>query len=70
MAPTTKPSGAPFRVLTFNNAPERAFKLVGRVVADIKANEVLLLDHVGNCASLEEVSSNVDRLRPDILVCG
>ena len=63
-----KPDGTPFKLLTVNTAPERAFRLVGRVANDLKASDTLLLEHVGNAASIEEVKGRVEELRPDLLV--
>lgn len=37
----------PFRLVTVNNNPERAQRLIGRVVADLK--DRYAIDYVGNC---------------------
>ncbi|KAL9058738.1 MAG: hypothetical protein Q9162_001606 [Coniocarpon cinnabarinum] len=68
MAPLTTPTGQPFRLLTVNKAPERAFRLVGKVANDLQDGGVVLLEHVGNAASLEEVESKLRELRPDVLM--
>ena len=43
---TQGPKG-PYRLVTVNNAPDRAKRLVGRVVEDLK--DVYTIDYVGNC---------------------
>ena len=70
MSAISKPGAQPFRVLTVNKVPERAYRLVGRIVNDLQRDNKLLLEHVGNCASIDEVSFKVESLHPDILVCG
>ena len=44
----TLPKG-PYRLVTVNSAPERAKRLIGRVVEDLK--DRYTIDYVGNCAS-------------------
>lgn len=39
----------PFRLVTVNNAPERAKRLIGQVVEDLK--DRYTIDYVGNCTS-------------------
>lgn len=39
----------PYRLVTVNNAPERAKRLIGRVVEDLK--DRYQIDYVGNCIS-------------------
>ena len=68
MPPIAKQNGEPYRLMTVNKVPERAFRLVGRVAAELKSSDQLLLEHVGNAATLEEVEGKVQELRPDILV--
>lgn len=43
------PSG-PYRLVTVNTAPDRAKRLIGRVVEDVKDTYTLV--HVGNAASM------------------
>lgn len=43
-----KPKG-PFRLVTVNNVPERAKRLIGRMVEDLK--DRYTIDYVGNCIS-------------------
>ena len=68
MSPITKPNYEPFRLLSVNKAPERAFRLVGRVATDLEDSGAFLLEHIGNCATIEEVDIKVRDFRPDILV--
>jgi hypothetical protein len=72
----------PYRLVTVNTAPERAKKLIGRVVENLK--ERYTIQHIANCEStykavlyptlskssleIEEVRPTVESLRPDILV--
>lgn len=42
----SSPQG-PFRLVTVNNNPERAQRLIGKVVADLK--DKYTIDYVGNC---------------------
>jgi hypothetical protein len=48
LANMSVPKG-PFRLVTVNTAPERAKKLIGRVVEDLK--ESYTIQHIANCAS-------------------
>ncbi|KAL6860751.1 hypothetical protein ACO1O0_004785 [Amphichorda felina] len=57
----------PFRLVTVNNVPERAKRLIGRMVEELK--DRYTIDYVGNCTSKEEVEPKVRELRPDILFC-
>lgn len=72
----------PFKLVTVNNVPERAKRLIGRVVDELK--DQYTIEHVANCASRppgtpptwliltcagkEEVVPTVTRIQPDILV--
>ncbi|KAM7204510.1 hypothetical protein V8F33_001474 [Rhypophila sp. PSN 637] len=58
------PSG-PYRLVTVNTAPERAKKLIGRVVEDVK--ETYTLHHVANASTIEQVRNTVEENRPDLL---
>jgi hypothetical protein len=48
MADTNKPLG-PFKLVTVNKAPERAKRLIGRVVEDVKADYTII--HAANAES-------------------
>lgn len=61
----TKPLG-PFKLVTVNNAPERAKRLVGRVVENVK--DKYTIDYVANAESPEQVREVVTREKPDVLV--
>lgn len=39
----------PYRLVTVNNAPERAKRLIGRVVNDLK--DQYIIEYVANCIS-------------------
>ena len=62
----SQPSG-PYRLVTVNNAPERAKRLIGRVVESLKDRYTII--HVANCDSLDLVESTVKEYQPDVLVC-
>ncbi|KAK3488181.1 uncharacterized protein B0T23DRAFT_224065 [Neurospora hispaniola] len=59
-------SPGPYKLVTVNTAPDRAKRLIGRVVEDVKDKYTII--HVGNAASIEEVKSVVEEHRPNILV--
>lgn len=61
-----KPPKGPFRLVTVNTAPERAKRLVGRVV-DILADRYTI-EHVDNCASIDVVKETFERVKPDMMV--
>ncbi|KAF4979176.1 hypothetical protein FZEAL_4549 [Fusarium zealandicum] len=63
---SSSPAG-PYRLVTVNNAPERAKRLIGRVVEDLK--DRYTIEYVANCESKEEVEPTVTKLKPDILFC-
>jgi hypothetical protein len=62
---TSKPLG-PFRLVTVNTAPERAKRLIGRLVEDVKDKYTII--HAGNAQSMEEVRGIVEKEKPDLLV--
>ncbi|KAK4099637.1 hypothetical protein N658DRAFT_517151 [Parathielavia hyrcaniae] len=62
MTPTAP---GPFRLVTVNTAPERANKLIGRVVDDVKEQYTII--HAGNAASLDEVRKTVEAAQPNLL---
>ncbi|KFX94852.1 hypothetical protein O988_03367 [Pseudogymnoascus sp. VKM F-3808] len=66
MAEASKPLG-PYKLVTVNTAPERAKRLVGRVVEDVK-NEYTII-HAGNAESIDEVKALVEKIQPDVLFC-
>jgi hypothetical protein len=55
----------PFRLVTVNNAPERAKRLIGRVAENLKDRYTII--HVDNCASIDEVEAKVTEHKPDVL---
>ncbi|KAH8898857.1 hypothetical protein GQ53DRAFT_742033 [Thozetella sp. PMI_491] len=62
----TNPKG-PYRLVTVNNAPERAKLLIGRVTNELK--DQYTIDYVGNCTSKDEIESKVRELQPNVLFC-
>ncbi|THV91687.1 hypothetical protein D6D26_08818 [Aureobasidium pullulans] len=61
---TTKPLG-PFKLVTVNTAPERAYRLIGRVVENVKDKYTIV--HAGNADSQEQVREVVTKEQPDVL---
>ena len=61
MAPT-----GPFKLVTVNTAPDRAKRLIGRVVEDVKEQYTII--HAANAASIDEVRKTVEEAQPDVLV--
>ncbi|EAQ87944.1 hypothetical protein CHGG_04563 [Chaetomium globosum CBS 148.51] len=59
------PPTGPFKLVTVNTAPDRARRLIGRVVADVK--EQYTITHAANAASIDEVRKTVEEAQPDVL---
>ncbi|CCF38624.1 hypothetical protein CH063_09670 [Colletotrichum higginsianum] len=57
----------PYKLVTVNTAPERAKRLVGRVVEELKDSYTIV--HVANCEKIEEVEGKVKEHQPDVLFC-
>ncbi|KAF3402780.1 hypothetical protein DPV78_004190 [Talaromyces pinophilus] len=62
----TQPKG-PYRLVTVNTAPERAKRLIGRMVEALKDRYTII--HVDNCETIEEVEPKVTEHQPDVLFC-
>ncbi|KAK4462809.1 hypothetical protein QBC42DRAFT_224219 [Cladorrhinum samala] len=60
----SQPKG-PFRLVTVNTAPERAKRLIGRVVEDVKDKYTII--HAGNADDIEQVKATVEEAKPDLL---
>ncbi|KAH6631946.1 hypothetical protein F5144DRAFT_236407 [Chaetomium tenue] len=58
------PTG-PFKLVTVNTAPDRARRLIGRVVADVREEYTIM--HAANAASIDEVRKTVEEAQPDVL---
>ncbi|KAK2768315.1 hypothetical protein FQN54_000168 [Arachnomyces sp. PD_36] len=63
---TEGPKGS-FKLVTVNTAPERAFRLIGRVIEALKERYTIM--HVANCDEISEVESKVKEFQPDVLCC-
>ncbi|CAI4213863.1 unnamed protein product [Parascedosporium putredinis] len=57
----------PFRLVTVNTAPERAKKLIGRLIEALK--EDYDIEHVDNCENIDEVVPKVTQHKPNVLFC-
>ncbi|EMC96214.1 hypothetical protein BAUCODRAFT_467052 [Baudoinia panamericana UAMH 10762] len=55
----------PYKLVTVNNAPERAYRLVGRIVEDVKDKYTII--HAGNAESPEAAKSVFEQIKPDIV---
>ncbi|KAL4999269.1 hypothetical protein BDV10DRAFT_165075 [Aspergillus recurvatus] len=60
----SSPKG-PFTLVTVNTAPERAKRLIGRMVEALKDRYTII--HVDNCETIEDVAPKVTQHQPDIL---
>ncbi|KXS96247.1 hypothetical protein AC578_5480 [Pseudocercospora eumusae] len=65
MASAEAPRG-PYKLVTVNTAPDRAKRLIGRVVTALK--DRYEIKHVGNCERIEEVETAVTEQQPELLV--
>ncbi|OAA66931.1 Fumarylacetoacetase protein [Niveomyces insectorum RCEF 264] len=54
-------------LLTVNTAPERAKRLIGRVVERLQDRYTII--HVDNCERIDEVENKVQTYKPDLLFC-
>ncbi|KAL4884396.1 hypothetical protein BJY04DRAFT_7665 [Aspergillus karnatakaensis] len=55
----------PFTLVTVNTAPERAKRLIGRLVEALKDQYTIV--HVDNCENIEQVAPKVTEHQPDVL---
>ncbi|KAK9382806.1 uncharacterized protein V2V93DRAFT_366022 [Kockiozyma suomiensis] len=60
-------STAPLLLVTVNNAPERARRLIPRVLANISGRYSIV--HAANIATLSDVRAVVEAVQPDLLCC-
>ncbi|KIX03327.1 uncharacterized protein Z518_06879 [Rhinocladiella mackenziei CBS 650.93] len=58
------PNG-PYKLVTVNTAPERAERLIGRVIEDLK--DQYTIQHMTN--SIDAVEGTVKEIQPDLLFC-
>ncbi|GAB1319055.1 Alpha beta fold family protein [Madurella fahalii] len=58
------PAG-PLKLVTVNTAPERAKRLIGRVVEDVKDRYTII--HAANAPSIDEVKKTVEEAQPNVL---
>ncbi|KAG4259052.1 hypothetical protein FPRO03_13274 [Fusarium proliferatum] len=56
----------PFRLVTVNTAPERAKRLIGRLITELQDDYEII--HVDNCSSIDEVVPKVTEHKPNVLV--
>ncbi|KAL2680378.1 hypothetical protein Neosp_007976 [[Neocosmospora] mangrovei] len=57
----------PFRLVTVNTAPERAKRLIGRLIDALK--EEYDITHVDNCENIDQVVPKVTEHQPNVLFC-
>jgi len=53
------------RLITVNTAPERAKRLIGRVVEEVK--DRYIIEHVTNVETVEDVRPTLEKEKPDVL---
>ncbi|KAF5664601.1 hypothetical protein FCIRC_10755 [Fusarium circinatum] len=53
----------PFRLVTVNTAPERAKRLIGRLITELQDDYEII--YVANCSSIDEVVPKVTEHRPN-----
>jgi hypothetical protein len=56
----------PYKLVSVNKAPERAKRLIGVLVEDVKEKYTIV--HVGNAAAMDMVEPLVSEQKPDLLV--
>ncbi|KAF2270160.1 hypothetical protein CC78DRAFT_528653 [Lojkania enalia] len=56
----------PFKLVTVNTAPERAKRLIGRLIDGL--HDRYDIEHVANCENIEEVSLKVKQHQPNVLI--
>ncbi|EME77293.1 uncharacterized protein MYCFIDRAFT_60119 [Pseudocercospora fijiensis CIRAD86] len=66
MALAEAPRG-PYRLVTVNTAPDRAKRLIGRLVDALK--DKYEIKHVANCERVDEVERAVTDQQPELLFC-
>ncbi|KAK4944193.1 hypothetical protein LTR10_016306 [Elasticomyces elasticus] len=57
----------PYKLVTVNTAPDRAKRLIGRVVEALK--DRYTIQHMANCETIDQVEPTVKEIRPDVLFC-
>ncbi|KAK5221265.1 hypothetical protein LTR96_005174 [Exophiala xenobiotica] len=57
----------PYKLVTVNTAPERAKRLIGRVVEALK--DQYTIQHMANCETIDAVEPTVKEIKPDVLFC-
>ncbi|KAF1988397.1 hypothetical protein K402DRAFT_411707 [Aulographum hederae CBS 113979] len=55
----------PFTLITVNTAPERAARLIGRMVEALKDSYTII--HVRNCETIDQIPPAVEQIQPDLL---
>ncbi|KAF2486957.1 hypothetical protein BDY17DRAFT_321704 [Neohortaea acidophila] len=66
MAAATSPKG-PYKLVTVNTAPERAKRLVGKMIEGLSDRYQVI--HEANCSQIDEVHETVSRIQPNVLFC-
>ncbi|OSD04773.1 hypothetical protein PYCCODRAFT_1475848 [Trametes coccinea BRFM310] len=56
---------APIRLVTVNTAPERAKRLIGRVVEDLRDRYTIV--HAANVEKIEDVRPTLEKEQPNLL---
>ncbi|KAH7374305.1 hypothetical protein BKA66DRAFT_468220 [Pyrenochaeta sp. MPI-SDFR-AT-0127] len=59
------PRKGPFRLVSVNTAPERAKRIIGRMIEGLK--DRYEIEHIANCSTIEEVAPAVQQYQPNLL---
>ncbi|CAK7221295.1 hypothetical protein SBRCBS47491_004479 [Sporothrix bragantina] len=58
---------AQWRLLTVNTAPERAKRLIGRMIEALK--DRYDIEHLDNCENIDDVLPKVAKYKPNVIFC-
>ncbi|KAF2030780.1 hypothetical protein EK21DRAFT_64914 [Setomelanomma holmii] len=61
----SQPRKGPFHLVTVNTAPERAKRLIGRMIEALSDRYEIV--HVANCSTIEDVAPTVRIQQPEVL---
>ncbi|KAF2014631.1 hypothetical protein BU24DRAFT_451617 [Aaosphaeria arxii CBS 175.79] len=57
----------PFKLVTVNTAPERAKRVIGRLIEALRGD--FDIEHIDNCESIDQVVPTVTKHKPNVLFC-
>jgi hypothetical protein len=62
----SEPHRGPFTLVTVNTAPDRAKRLIARMIEGL--GDRYDITHVDNCSSIDQVAAKVRQCQPNLLV--